>query len=184
MRLMGTKTPAKRAMQRAGLNVINGSDGVLADAAEAKSVAERVGFPVLLKAESGGGGRGMRIARAADDVERAYQEASAEALAAFGDGRLYLEKLIEGGRHVEIQLMGDKYGDVVHLGERDCSVQRKHQKLIEESLRLPTHRRRGARASTLDRGGPNATRVHRLRRAQGTMEFLLDDGRRRSASWR
>jgi acetyl-CoA carboxylase biotin carboxylase subunit len=171
MRLMGTKTPAKRAMRDAGLTLIDGSDGVLADIAAAKSVAREVGYPVLLKAESGGGGRGMRVARAEVEVERAYQEASAEALAAFGDGRLYLERLIEGGRHVEIQLMGDAYGGVVHFGERDCSVQRNHQKLIEESP-APTIDE-DERARTLE-AAVNATRAIGYVGA-GTMEFLVDD---------
>ena len=133
MHLMGKKTPAKRAMARAGLRLIPGSDGVLASADEAKRVAEQTGFPVLVKAESGGGGRGMRIARSIDEVESAYADAGAEARAAFGDARVYMERLIEGGRHVEIQIMADRWGNVVHLGERDCTVQRNHQKLIEES---------------------------------------------------
>ncbi len=133
MLLMGKKTPAKRAMGKAGLTLIPGSEGVLADIDEARAVADEVGYPVLLKAESGGGGRGMRIARSADEIERAFSEASGESLAAFGDDRLYLEKLVERGRHVEIQLLADKYGNVVHLGLRDCTVQRNHQKLIEES---------------------------------------------------
>jgi acetyl-CoA carboxylase, biotin carboxylase subunit len=131
--LMGSKTRAKTAMRAAGLHVIPGSDGVLADAADARRVAERVGFPVLFKAENGGGGRGMRIARTAADVDTAYAEAQAEARAAFGGDRVFLEKLVEGGRHVEIQVFADKYGRAVHLGERDCTVQRNHQKLIEES---------------------------------------------------
>src|SRR6185295_17043819 len=100
---------------------------------EARAVAEKVGYPILLKAESGGGGRGMRVARSAEELEQAWNQASAEALAAFGDRRLDMEKLVEGGRHVEIQIMADRYGNVVHLGERDCTVQRMHQKLIEES---------------------------------------------------
>ena len=128
MHLMGKKTPAKAAMRAAGLNLIPGSDGVLRDVAEAQAVADRVGYPVLLKAESDGGGRGMRIARSAAEVAGAYADAQAEATAAFGDGRLYLERLIEGGRHIEIQIMADRYGHVAHLGERDCTVQRNHQK--------------------------------------------------------
>ncbi len=170
MHLMGTKTPAKRAMRQAGLRVIDGSEGVLADLDEARRVADAVGYPVLLKAESGGGGRGMRIARSPDALERAYEEASSEALAAFGDGRLYLERLVEGGRHVEIQLMADSHGAVVHLGERDCTVQRNHQKLIEESP-APTIDE-AERARTLA-AAVEATRAIGYVGA-GTMEFLLD----------
>jgi acetyl-CoA carboxylase, biotin carboxylase subunit len=131
--LMGSKTRAKAAMRAAGLDIIPGSDGVLASADDARQVAARVGFPVLFKAENGGGGRGMRIARAAAEVDTAYAEAQAEARAAFGGDRVYLERLVEGGRHVEIQIFADRYGRAVHLGERDCTVQRNHQKLIEES---------------------------------------------------
>ena len=172
MQLMGKKTPARRAMGAAGLPLIPGSDGVLADVDEARAVADRVGYPVLLKAESGGGGRGMRVARSAADLPAAYAEASAEASAAFGDGRLYLERLIEGGRHVEIQVLADRYGDAVHLGERDCTVQRNHQKLIEESpapFLDPAER-----ARTL------AAAVEAVRRigyvGAGTIELLLDPG--------
>src|SRR5206468_7214787 len=104
--------------------VIPGSDGVLAGPDDAKRVATATGFPVLFKAENGGGGRGMRIARAAGEVETAFGEARAEARAAFGGDRVYLEKLIEGGRHVEIQVFGDRHGHAVHFGERDCTVQR------------------------------------------------------------
>ncbi|MFV8752242.1 acetyl-CoA carboxylase biotin carboxylase subunit [Nannocystaceae bacterium ST9] len=170
MHLMGKKTPAKKAMGAAGLTLIPGSEGILADLAQAHAVAAEVGYPVLLKAESGGGGRGMRIARSADQLEQAWTEAGAEALAAFADGRLYLEKLIEGGRHVEIQIMADRYGNVVHLGERDCTVQRNHQKLIEESP-----------APTLDpqeRARTLAAAVAATRSigyvGAGTIEFLLD----------
>jgi acetyl-CoA carboxylase biotin carboxylase subunit len=131
--MMGSKTRAKAAMRTAGLDVIPGSAGVLASLDEARAVAAEVGFPVLFKAENGGGGRGMRIARAASEVETAFAEARAEARAAFGGDRVYLEKLIEGGRHVEIQVFGDRHGHAVHFGERDCTVQRNHQKLIEES---------------------------------------------------
>ena len=170
MLLMGKKTPAKQAMGRAGLTLIPGSDGVLSDVAEARAIAEEVGYPVLLKAESGGGGKGMRIARDAGQIDQAYSEASGEALAAFGDGRLYLEKLVERGRHVEIQLLADKYGNVVHLGLRDCTVQRNHQKLIEESpapLLGEEERERTLRAAV------EATRAIGYVGA-GTMEMLQD----------
>jgi len=170
MHKLGRKTPAKAAMAQAGLKVIPGSDGVLHDLHQARLVADATGFPVLLKAESGGGGRGMRIVSEAGDLKDAYDSAQAESLACFADDRLYLEKLIEGGRHIEIQLLADKYGRVVHLGERDCSVQRKHQKLIEESpaLVLSDAERKQTLAAAV-----RATRAIGYVGA-GTMEFLLD----------
>lgn len=170
MHLMGKKTPAKQAMKAAGLSVIPGSDGVLADVDEAVAVADEVGYPVLLKAESGGGGRGMRVARKRDEVASAYEDAQNEARAAFGDPRLYMEKLIEGGRHVEIQLLADKYRNVVHLGERDCTVQRNHQKLIEESP-APTLDA-DERQRTLDAAVRATAAIGYV--GAGTMEFLLD----------
>lgn len=130
---MGDKIPAKQAMRAAGLPVIPGSEGALSGVEEAEAIAAELGYPVILKAARGGGGRGMRIANAQDELQAAFQEAQAEAQAAFSDGRLYLERLVQAGRHIEVQLLADRYGAVVHLGERDCTVQRKHQKLIEES---------------------------------------------------
>lgn len=172
MHLMGKKTPAKKAMGAAGLTLIPGSDGILKDAEDARRVADETGYPVLLKAESGGGGRGMRIARSADEVSSAFADAQAEARAAFGDPRVYMEKLIEGGRHIEIQVMADRYGNVVHLGERDCTVQRNHQKLIEESP-----------SPVLDEAVRQASLAAATRATAsigyvgaGTMEFLLDQG--------
>ena len=172
MQKLGRKTPAKAAMAAAGLKLIPGSDGVLPDVTRAREVAEATGFPVLLKAESGGGGRGMRVVRSADELEEAYESARAESLAAFADGRLYLEKLIEGGRHIEIQLLADKYGNVVHLGERDCSVQRKHQKLVEESPALVLSD--AERARTLAAAVRATQSIGYV--GAGTMEFLLDEG--------
>jgi acetyl-CoA carboxylase biotin carboxylase subunit len=172
MHLMGKKTPAKDAMRRAGLSLIPGSDGVLQSAEEARRVADEVGYPVLLKAESGGGGRGMRVARGPGEIASAFEDASAEAQAAFGDPRMYLEKLIEGGRHVEIQILADAYGNAVHLGERDCTVQRNHQKLIEES---PSPVLDAAeRARTLEAAVSAARAIGYV--GAGTMEFLLDEG--------
>lgn len=169
MQLMGTKNPAKRAMRAAGLDLIPGSDGVVTEA-QARDVAERIGYPVLVKAESGGGGKGMRVARDAGELPGAYTEASAEARAAFGDPRVYIERLIEGGRHVEIQLVADRYGGVVHLGERDCTVQRNHQKLIEESP--------SPAVSDSERERTLAAAVFATRQigyaGAGTMEFLQD----------
>lgn len=170
MQRLGRKTPAKAAMAGAGLKVIPGSDGVLRDVEHVAELIESLGLPVLLKAESGGGGRGMRVVRDAAELKGAFDSAQAEARAAFADDRLYLEKLIEGGRHIEIQLLADKYGQVVHLGERDCSVQRKHQKLIEESPALVLND--AERARTLD-AAVQATRSIGYVGA-GTMEFLLD----------
>jgi len=173
MQLMGKKSPAKRAMKAAGLELIPGSDGVLDGPDEAAAVASAIGYPVLLKAESGGGGRGMRIVRRREDLADAYAQASAEARGAFGDPRVYLEKLIEGGRHIEIQVMADRYGSSIHVGERDCTVQRNHQKLIEESpspvlddaTRLRTCETAAAAARAIGYVGA------------GTFEFLLgEDG--------
>jgi acetyl-CoA carboxylase, biotin carboxylase subunit len=170
MLLMGKKSPAKRAMAAAGLPLIPGSDGVLAGPDQAAAAAERVGYPVLLKAESGGGGRGMRVARRAGELPAAYAEAAAEAQAAFGDERLYLEKLVEGGRHIEIQILADRYGRAIHLGERDCTIQRSHQKLLEESpapFLDPTERDRALAAAALA-----AERIGYV--GAGTIELLLD----------
>jgi acetyl-CoA carboxylase, biotin carboxylase subunit len=168
--LMGSKTRAKAAMRAAGLALIPGSDGPLTGLVDAQRVAEAVGFPVLFKAENGGGGRGMRIARAAGEVETAFAEAQAEARAAFGGDRVFLEKLVEGGRHVEVQVFADRYGRAVHLGERDCTVQRNHQKLIEES---PSPAISGdLRAATCRAAAAAAARIGYT--GAGTMELLLD----------
>ena len=168
--LMGSKTRAKAAMRAAGLDVIPGSDGVLASTDDARRVAAAIGFPVLFKAENGGGGRGMRIARGAAEVDTADAEAQAEARAAFGGDRVYLEKLVEGGRHVEIQIFADRYGRAVHLGERDCTVQRNHQKLIEESPSPAISA--DLRAQTSTAAARAAAGVGYV--GAGTMELLLD----------
>jgi acetyl-CoA carboxylase, biotin carboxylase subunit len=170
--LMGSKTRAKAAMRAAGLHVIPGSQGVLTDAQDARRVASETGFPVLFKAENGGGGRGMRIARHDGEVEQVYGEAQAEARAAFGGDRVFLEKLVEGGRHVEIQVFADRYGRAVHLGERDCTVQRNHQKLIEESPSpsLTTDQR----VATCEAAARAAASIGYV--GAGTMEMLLDAG--------
>ena len=133
MELLGAKTPAKRALRAAGLDVIPGSDGPLASVDEAAQCAREIGYPVLLKADFGGGGRGMRRCNAEAELRAAFSAASAEAQQAFGDGAIYLERYLTGGRHVEVQVLCDAFGNGVHLGERECSVQRKHQKLLEES---------------------------------------------------
>jgi acetyl-CoA carboxylase biotin carboxylase subunit len=133
METMGRKSPAKAAMRAANVPVIPGSIGLLASADEAVACASEVGYPVILKADAGGGGRGMRKCFDEAQVRAGFAQASAEALSAFGSGAMYLEKYLEGGRHIEVQVLADRFGACVHVGERDCSVQRNHQKLVEES---------------------------------------------------
>jgi len=133
MRLMGDKVLARQTVAKADVPVVPGSAGAVADANEAHSVANDIGFPVLLKAVAGGGGKGMRVVRNEENLASSYAMASAEAHAAFGDGRIYIEKFLREARHIEFQLLGDDAGSVIHLFERECSVQRRHQKLVEES---------------------------------------------------
>lgn len=168
---MGNKSLAKEKMLQAGVPVIPGSDGAVADEAQALELAASIGFPVMIKAASGGGGKGMRIARDPDDLSNNMLIAQAEAESAFGDGTVYIEKYLPNPRHVEVQLIADRHGNVVHLGERDCSVQRRHQKLVEES---PC-----AGISTELRGSIQETAVRGARamnyESAGTMEFLVQD---------
>jgi acetyl-CoA carboxylase, biotin carboxylase subunit len=133
LKLMGNKVQAREAAEKAGLPLLPGARGVLKDADEADRVAREVGFPVILKAAAGGGGRGMKIVREGGDVRKAFETASAEALSAFSNGDMYLERYVEEPRHIEVQIVADERGNVIHLGERECSVQRRHQKLIEEA---------------------------------------------------
>lgn len=133
MARLGDKTRARTTMAAVGLPILPGTTEPMADVQAAAAQAEAIGYPILLKAVSGGGGRGMRIVRSANALADAFGEASAEAKAAFGDAHLYIENYIEGARHLEVQIVGDRYGNVIHVGERDCSIQRHHQKLIEES---------------------------------------------------
>jgi len=133
LKLMGNKVQAREAAEKAGLPLLPGARGVLKDATEAEAVAKQVGFPIILKAAAGGGGRGMKIVREGGDVRTAFETASNEALAAFSNGDMYLERYVEEPRHIEMQIVADERGNVIHLGERECSVQRRHQKLIEEA---------------------------------------------------
>jgi len=133
IRDMGDKAVARDTMLAAGLPIIRGSDGVVADAKEAATSAEEIGYPVLLKAAAGGGGKGMRVVLTRDELANAFRTAAAEAEAAFGSRDIYVEKYIARPHHIEVQLLGDKHGNLVHLGERECSVQRKYQKLVEET---------------------------------------------------
>jgi acetyl-CoA carboxylase, biotin carboxylase subunit len=174
IRLMGDKAQARETARRAGVPVLPGSRQPLADAEEAERLAGEVGYPVILKAAAGGGGRGMRIVEQADQLASQLATASEEAAKAFGDGSVYLEKYLTAPRHIEFQVFGDQHGNVIHLGERECSIQRRHQKLIEESpspaLTPELRERMGEAAVRLCRevGYENA----------GTIEFLLDeDGR-------
>src|SRR5262249_29406139 len=132
-RIMGDKIEAKSTARRLGIPVVPGSDGAITNEAQALRVAKDMGFPVLVKAAAGGGGRGMKGARTPDDVDIAMRTARAEAKAAFGDDSVYLEKYLERPRHIEVQVFGDGKGNAVHLGERDCSLQRRHQKVMEEA---------------------------------------------------
>lgn len=170
IRSMGDKAFAKDTMIKAGVPVIPGSPGVINNLSEAAAVAKEAGYPVIIKATAGGGGRGMRIVREESELENAFNTARAEAQTAFGNPGVYLEKFIEQPRHIEIQILGDQHGHVVHLGERDCSLQRRHQKLIEESpspavdadlrQRIGEAAVRGAQSVGYD--------------SAGTIEFLLD----------
>src|SRR5262245_49093370 len=170
IRTMGDKSRAKKAMIKAGVPVVPGSPGVLEDEEKALKVAKEVGLTVILKASAGGGGRGMRIVREAGEVAPAFRAAQAEAAAAFGVPDVYVEKYVEGPRHIEIQIMADTKGTVVHLGERECSIQRRHQKLIEEAPSVVVSeklRRRMGQAAV------DAARAVQYSNA-GTIEVLLD----------
>src|SRR5688572_4366830 len=133
IRSMGDKITAKETMIKAGVPVIPGSDGLLESLEEAKGIAKEMGYPVILKATAGGGGKGMRVVWEDSEMEKAYNTAKAEAAASFKNDGIYMEKFVEEPRHIEIQVAGDQFGTVCHLGERDCSIQRRHQKLVEES---------------------------------------------------
>ena len=169
IRKMGSKAAARTLAQNAGVPVVPGSDGPLSGVVQARELADRVGYPVLLKASAGGGGRGMRQVDGPEDLERAYQAAQAEAVACFGNGEMYLEKLILHPRHIEFQIMADGQGHVVHLGERDCSIQRRRQKLVEESpsraLNPELRERMGAAAVAAARAAGYV--------GAGTVEFVL-----------
>src|SRR5439155_3293031 len=170
IRLMGDKSRAKKSMARAGVPVIPGSPGVVEDEEKSVKVARDVGYPVILKASAGGGGRGMRIVRNPAELAPAFRSAQAEAAAAFGVPDVYIEKYVEAPRHIEIQVMADSKGNVVHLGERECSIQRRHQKLVEESpSTVVTERLRRRMGQT----AVDAARAVQYVNA-GTIEFLLD----------
>jgi len=172
IQMMGDKIAAKEAMARLGVPLVPGSDGALADVATARKVAARIGYPVLIKAAAGGGGRGMKVARAESELEEAFTLARAEARTAFGNDAVYMEKYLDRPRHIELQVLADTQGNVVHFGERDCSLQRRHQKLVEEAgspaLTAPQREALGATVTKAlsQLGYRNA----------GTLEFLYQDG--------
>lgn len=167
---MGNKAYAKESMRKAGVPVVPGSDGIVNNLDEAKDLAKSMGLPVMLKASAGGGGKGLRIVKDIDELEKAFVTAKAEALNAFGNDDMYLEKFIENPRHIEIQIIGDKYGNAIHLGDRDCSIQRRHQKLIEESpspfINAEIREKMGEAAV---KGAKSVNYV-----GAGTVEFLVD----------
>ncbi len=171
IRMMGDKAAARKAMTAVGVPVVPGTPGPVEDVDEALGFAKKIGFPVIIKAAAGGGGKGMRVAADADDFARAFQLARSEALSAFGNGDVYVEKYLQRPRHIEFQIMGDKHGNVIHLGERDCSVQRRHQKLIEESPSpAMTPKLREKMGNDAVRGAKAIDYV-----GAGTIEMLLDE---------
>lgn len=168
---LGNKSNARAMMIEAKVPVIPGSDGIVANVEEAYKVAERLGYPVVVKASAGGGGKGIRIVRKKEDLEEAFKSAQSETLAAFGDDTMYMEKLIEHARHVEVQVLGDSFGNVIHLGERDCSLQRKNQKVLEESPCVALSQ------ETRQKMCESAVRAAKAAgyESAGTIEFLYDD---------
>ena len=167
---MGNKAQAKITMKKAGVPVVPGGDGLLNGPEDAKIKADEMGYPVVLKASAGGGGRGMRLVKKSEDVISSYKSASQESLTAFGNGDMYIEKFIQNPRHIEVQILGDSHGNIIHLGERECSIQRRHQKLVEESpsplVDEETRKKIGAAAVA----GAKAVNYVGV----GTIEFLMD----------
>jgi acetyl-CoA carboxylase, biotin carboxylase subunit len=171
IRLLGDKARARRAMKRAGIPILPGSDGPVDSEEKAHKIAKDLGYPVIIKAVAGGGGRGMRVLRGPGELAKALKTAQREAEAAFGVGDVYIEKYVDKPRHIEFQVLGDHHGAVVHLGERECSIQRRHQKLLEEapSVAVTERMRRKLGGAVVD-----AARAVQYTNA-GTFEFLLDD---------
>jgi acetyl-CoA carboxylase biotin carboxylase subunit len=173
IRIMGDKVTAKQTVKAQGLPTVPGSAGAVTTVEEAKIIADEIGYPVLIKAAAGGGGKGMKVAETAADIEEAYSLARGEARAAFGNDEVYMEKYLQKPRHIEVQLLGDTHGNAVHFGERDCSIQRRHQKVIEEA---PSP---GLNASEREEIGALAADVIRKigYRGVGTIEFLYENGK-------
>ena len=173
IRTMGDKIEAKRTAGALGLPLVPGSDGAVSDIAEAKEIAEKAGYPVIIKAASGGGGRGMKVCNSPDELETLIQQAGSEAKAAFGDATVYIEKYLGNPRHIEFQVFGDGNGNAIHLGERDCSLQRKHQKIFEET---PSPGLNRAQAGEIGEVVTKAMKKIGYDNA-GTVEFLYEDGK-------
>jgi len=171
IRMMGNKIRAKEAMKEAGLPLLPGSEGVVHEERELVRLAEKIGYPVILKAAAGGGGRGMKIVREKEQIAPMYRTASAEALAAFGNGDMYVERYVERPRHIEIQIVADEHGNIVHFGERECSVQRRHQKMLEEA---PSPALNDRLRERMGRVAVEAMRKVKYNNV-GTIEFLLDE---------
>ncbi len=171
MEKMADKSKAKEEMIRAGVPVVPGSDGAVHSVEQGKKVAREIGYPIMAKASAGGGGRGMRLIESEDKFDQLFTAASSEALAAFGDGTMYLERFINNPRHIEVQVVGDSHGNAIHIGERDCSLQRRHQKVIEESPAILLNDETRAK---LHEVAVKATKYLEYEGA-GTFEFLADD---------
>lgn len=171
---MGDKATAKETMKEAGVPTIPGSEGLLQDVKDAKKIAKKIGYPVMIKATAGGGGKGMRAVRDDEEMEDAFESAVQEATAAFGNGGMYMEKLIEEPRHIEIQVVGDQYGKACHLSERDCSIQRRHQKLTEET---PSPFMTDKLREQMGKAAVKAAEFIKYEGA-GTVEFLVDKHRK------
>ena len=172
IRMMGDKVVAKKTVLELGLPVVPGSDGAITSFEEAEAVARQIGYPILIKAAAGGGGRGMKVARNPESLRDAYQLARGEARAAFGNDEVYTERYLVRPRHIEIQLLADSHGNVVHFGERDCSIQRRHQKVIEEA---PSPALNASQRDSIGRLAADTVRQFGYR-GVGTMEFLFEDG--------
>lgn len=168
--MMGNKSRAREIMIKAGVPVIPGTDGLIDTAEDAKREADRIGYPVIVKASAGGGGKGIRIVMVPEDLEKAYEMAKSEAEAAFGDGSMYMEKFIEEPHHIEFQILGDDFGNVVYLGERDCSCQRRNQKVLEEAPSLLLNEKT---RKSMGEAAVNAAKAVNYKNA-GTIEFLVD----------
>ena len=172
IQMMGNKIAARKLMQSLGMPILPGSESAITEIGEAKDIAEKVGYPVLIKAAAGGGGMGMKVARVPEELEQVLHNVQSHATSVFGDGAVFIEKYLERPRHIEVQILGDKHGNVVHLGERECSIQRRHQKIVEETPSLAIN------SELRKKMGEVATTIARAVNYQsvGTVEFIYENG--------